>query len=457
MIEQITKVIENKVSVVIPCYNQAAYIKETIESVLEQTYPNIEIIIVNDGSTDESEKIVKEISRDHPDKNIHLINQINKGLSEARNSGVRAASSDYLFLLDADDKLHPAMLSKGMTAITEHDIDIVYTDYQRFGEDTSIQKTGDKVELYFLQYVNVTGATALYKKDVWEKTGGYKANMHGGYEDWEFWVNAIKNGFKFYHISEVLFYYRVKQESMYTDALVKHSYLYSKIVMNHPELYTAVQQQDALKSIRTFEGTPDLYFYFDENSVVIEIDVILQINNYLDSKYLNIALQSGETPILISSDEFGTIALYNISFFKNKDRMEQIVNRSDLDNIVFFAEIKYDISTHERVRISDFAWSYAEGIVKARGTSFPWVGLNDFTLEIAAYKRSEQYLQLQYGQLKHDLNQKDQDVRNLEAELGDQEHKLKELNDALTLTYASRSWRYTKILRKLKKLTWTRQ
>ncbi len=385
---------KNLISIVIPCYNQAQYLQETVESVIAQTYTNIEIIIVNDGSTDSTSETALGLSHQYADKNIRIVSQENKGLSEARNSGVSAALGDFIFILDSDDKLHKTMLSKCMRAIEEHDVDIVYGDYQRFGEENTVQRTGDKVELYFLQHANVTGATALYKRSVWEKTGGYKQSMAGGYEDWEFWVNATKNGFKFYHIPEVLFYYRVKKESMYIAAAQKHTYLHSKIVMNHPELYTDGQQDDAIKSIKAFENTPDLYFYFDKNVFLNDKEVVSLLGKYIEDNKLYSAIQLKETSTF-SLEKYGTVALCSFRSIKNNYSLEEMTAQLNVNHVVLYSELKHNTEDMNigAIESSSFAWNKSEGSVIANGTIFPAFLDNSPILKIEAYKRSEQYLQ----------------------------------------------------------------
>ena len=96
------------VSIIIPCYNAENYIKKTIDSVLCQTYQNFEIIIVNDGSTDSSSKIIKTVK----DGRIHLVEQKNKGVSYSRNNGIYLAKGEFIVFLDADDLLDPSFLEK---------------------------------------------------------------------------------------------------------------------------------------------------------------------------------------------------------------------------------------------------------------------------------------------------------------------------------------------------------
>ena len=98
----------NLVSIIIPCYNASSYIKETINSVLTQTFQNFEILLINDGSTDNSSSIIKTIIDDR----IHLVEQENQGVSSTRNKGIAMAKGEFIVFLDADDLLHPNFLER---------------------------------------------------------------------------------------------------------------------------------------------------------------------------------------------------------------------------------------------------------------------------------------------------------------------------------------------------------
>ena len=105
----------NLVSIIIPCYNASRYIKETINSVLAQAYQNFEIIVINDGSTDQSSEIIKTIKHDR----IHLVEQENQGVSFSRNNGIALAKGEFIVFLDADDILHPNFLESRIFTLSK--------------------------------------------------------------------------------------------------------------------------------------------------------------------------------------------------------------------------------------------------------------------------------------------------------------------------------------------------
>ena len=125
--------INPKVSVIIPAYNCDKYIASTITSCIEQEYNNIEIIVVNDGSTDETESIVTAFLSD---SRVRLINQENKGVSAARNLGIESATGDYLTFLDSDDTLVSDTISGNVKVLTAFpDIDWLYFPIQRIDQN----------------------------------------------------------------------------------------------------------------------------------------------------------------------------------------------------------------------------------------------------------------------------------------------------------------------------------
>lgn len=216
------------VSIVIPCYKQAHFLPDAIESALKQTYPNIEIIVVNDGSPDNTSEVVSY----YP--NVILIEQENKGLSGARNSGIRAAKGTYILPLDADDKIDPEFVSK--TIKLQKDYDIISTGLETFGDEKRKWITDLKEPNYknFLQR-NHINCCSLFKKTVWEKCG-YDENMKLGFEDWDFWIQATRNGFKVKVIPDILFYYRKHGQTMFHSAMSKReeiiSYMKTKVSKN---------------------------------------------------------------------------------------------------------------------------------------------------------------------------------------------------------------------------------
>jgi glycosyltransferase involved in cell wall biosynthesis len=129
-----------KVSVIIPCYNSSAWIVETVDSVLAQTYKDMEVIVVNDGSSDNTEKLLQGYG-----DSITYLCQQNQGVPAARNAGLRIATGDFIGFLDGDDKWHPDKLKRQIALFDENpEIGVVFTDYSPFGDEADYQKGFDR-------------------------------------------------------------------------------------------------------------------------------------------------------------------------------------------------------------------------------------------------------------------------------------------------------------------------
>ena len=349
----------NLVSIIIPCYNQAQYLEEAVQSAIEQTYPNIEIIIVNDGSSDNTQEVAERLQKQHPNI-LRIVTQKNQGLSEARNSGIRESLGKYILPLDADDKLDVHMVEKCIHPIQESHADIVYTGYQGFGvsENGNLWKPFEETNPL---YITPCSATALYKKEVWKTTGGYSAVMHDGYEDWEFWVNAYKHNCKFKHIPEKLFLYRTKEESMYINAYKKDAYLKAKIVLLHPEMYPVFRLQRSIDIVKKTEELADLYFYMERGMTTDSKVMELGLDNYLK----NNDLKPHQTIHIAKK----TFELYSLENFNEEEEIEQLLN-SDTIPIIFYSQICNSVP---KLKNCNFSWLKDKGIVEANGTIFPYV------------------------------------------------------------------------------------
>lgn len=224
-----------------------AFLPEAVESVINQNYKNWECIIVNDGSLDNTTQVAESLIQKYPDNQIRLINQINQGLSCARNAGIKVSQGKYILPLDADDLIHSEMLEKTVSLLETHpEIAIAYTDVKHFGSANRIICAGeyDFKRLCFQNHLNYC---SLYRCKAWESVSGYNPNMTWGYEDWDFWISCGEKGYYGRRIPEPLFMYRVKESSMYTKALEHHSELMAQIVINHPNLYDEKYRLEAKK------------------------------------------------------------------------------------------------------------------------------------------------------------------------------------------------------------------
>jgi len=199
-----------KISVIIPCYNQGQYINDAVDSILEQTFQDVEIIIVNDGSSDDyTNKLLETYNK----PNIKVITTKNRGVSSARNTAVKNSSGNYILPLDADDKIEETYLEKALNILVNNDnIKIVYCDIKLFGTKKGIKFLPDfNSNLFYTQ--NIIHVSGLFRKDDFEKVGGYDEKMRDGLEDWEFWISLLKTGGFAFKINEPLLLYRQHEGS----------------------------------------------------------------------------------------------------------------------------------------------------------------------------------------------------------------------------------------------------
>ncbi len=225
------------VSVIIPCYNQAIFLSETLLSVLAQTYSNWECIIVNDGSTDDTVDVANSFLK--RDGRFSLISIPNGGLANARNVGIRASSGLYVLPLDSDDIIAESYLSDAISVFSEHkNIDIVYARARLFGKvDREWHLPSFSPEKMLAQ--NCVYCSAMYKREMYNQTVGYNSNMKYGFEDWDFWLSMIELGANFYMLDKVLFFYRIRSASMRTAMdSSKLKFSRKQIWENHKQLYS---------------------------------------------------------------------------------------------------------------------------------------------------------------------------------------------------------------------------
>lgn len=227
-----------KISVIIPCYNQSKYLLEAIKSVVESTYKNIEIIVINDGSTDKSPQEIHNMLKTL--ENVILISQENQGVCVARNNGISACSGDYILPLDADDKIADTYIEQAIAMLEQNpDIGVVYSEAEFFGTGQNKKWNLKPATLSNMLIQNRIFSSGIYRKSKFIEIDGYKKEMELGCEDWDFWLSIIETGAKVYQIPEVLFYYRKQQNERTKRSLRPLNYLKIRlnIVKFHKNLY----------------------------------------------------------------------------------------------------------------------------------------------------------------------------------------------------------------------------
>lgn len=225
-----------KVSIIVPCYKQACYLPETLDSVLAQTYTDWECIVVNDGSPDNTGEVARRYLA--KDSRFKYIEQSNKGPAAARNAGIENSCGEFILPLDADDLIAPTYLEKAVAVFSHNpDTKLVYCKADLFGVENGPWILDDYNYDSFI-WKNCIFCSAMYKRCDYLKTGGYNVNMTHGLEDWDFFLSLLKKDDVVHRIDETLFHYRVKEISRTTDYQKQHrDETFVQICKNHPEVY----------------------------------------------------------------------------------------------------------------------------------------------------------------------------------------------------------------------------
>jgi len=198
------------VSIIIPVYNMEMYIEETLISVIGIDYPTIEIIIVDDGSTDKTAEICLRYSSEF--KNIRYYYQQNAGPAKARNYGISGAKGEFIFPVDGDNKIAPDFLKKAIDVLlSDNDVKVVAPSGEFFGERTGTWNL-PAFSLQLLARKNMMDTCAVFRKSDWEKTGGYCEEIIAR-EDWEFWISMLKRGGQVVKLPLPGIYYRIRSGS----------------------------------------------------------------------------------------------------------------------------------------------------------------------------------------------------------------------------------------------------
>jgi len=224
-----------KVSIIIPCFNDADFIEQSVQSALNQTYENKEIIVVDDGSNKETKAVLKRLEP----KITLLITQENKGTSTARNVGIKVSSGNYILVLDSDDYFEPEFCERAIKILYEKpNIKLVTCFARWFWSDKDFQvfkPAGGGLKKFLVNSVAL--GNSLFRKEEWKEIGGYDQQMKKGFEDWEFFIRLHKNCGETYVIPEVLFNYRKKINSRTSIANENKYELLEYIYLKHADLY----------------------------------------------------------------------------------------------------------------------------------------------------------------------------------------------------------------------------
>lgn len=297
-----------KVSVVVPVYNKEEYIGECIESLINQTLKDIEIIVVNDGSTDSSLAKIEKYQKTYG--NIKIINQENKGLGSARNAGIREARGEYVGFVDADDFVDKAMYEELYNQAINKNSDLVICDYLFYPSPVSSKKK------WFNKYMGILDAKFLDKNtQPWNKIVSKKLLDQIKFEFFEkngdgAYIDVFLNAKNIVTIDDKLYNYRVGQESMSTNYSNEH---YKR------EVEVAYKQREILHKSK-YSGILDEYFNYRIIYTLIQAITVALINgekqlyNLYRDKLKGMDYKKNEYIHFLLKGQFSKVKFYGILY-----------------------------------------------------------------------------------------------------------------------------------------------
>ncbi|GAB3260971.1 glycosyltransferase family 2 protein [Chitinimonas naiadis] len=239
------------VSVIVPCYNQAASILDTLRSVAAQQYPHWDCVVVDDGSSDDSAAVVEGWIK--TDSRFRYVHKANGGVASARNLGISLTQGELILPLDGDDQIHPGYLA---AAVSQFEVApataLVYSHARRFGEQRSVWRL-PPYRYEDLLWHNCLFNSSIYRRSLFERSSGYSPAMVHGYEDWELYVRMLDADAVVHRLDYPYYIYRVQAVSRSTEQLKcgRIDKSHQQIVANNTEKY-AQALQDPIKTVTEY-------------------------------------------------------------------------------------------------------------------------------------------------------------------------------------------------------------
>lgn len=226
------------VAIVIPCFNHGEFLGDAINSAKSQTYSDTEIVVVDDGSSDPAtiERLDALAAG-----GVRVVRQENRGLSAARNAGVRATDAPFFVALDADDRLEPTFVERLLAPLLANtNLGYCYCGVRFFGAMNGEWPTPEYDPKRLLTE-NLSVATAVVRRRAFDEVGGYREDMRGGFEDWDFWIALLAQGYHGQRVEAPLFWYRKHaSDSMLAGAQRLRDDLRRRMIAHQPDLFESM-------------------------------------------------------------------------------------------------------------------------------------------------------------------------------------------------------------------------
>jgi glycosyltransferase involved in cell wall biosynthesis len=207
------------ISILVCNFNYDRYIRETLDSIRAQDYRNLEIIIIDDGSEDNSVSVVKEYMHEYPETTIHLKAKTkNEGVCYARNDAIDLAKGEYILFLDSDDTIPSGYVSSMYKTSAEQNADVVYGDVRKFGDETGETDYPEFIREKLLLYNFVNISSLVKKASLGEHRFDVKLNKKT-LEDYDFWLGLALKGLHFVKVKDAYLNYRIQDKSRNENSL----------------------------------------------------------------------------------------------------------------------------------------------------------------------------------------------------------------------------------------------
>ncbi len=242
---------QTAVTIVVPCYNQGAFVREAVASAQRQTYPHVGCIVVDDGSTD---ALTVQTLAQLAYEGVHVLRQENRGLSAARNAGIRASDTPFFVPLDADDRLRTTFVERLMPLLQrDARLGYAYSHAHLFGARRRVWRC-PAYEPRRLLLHSLSTATAVVRRSAFDDVGGYAEDLRLGYEDWDFWLALLEAGYHGRCLPRILFEYRqhAPGQSMLGRLAAHRAELVQRMIAHHADLYRQLLPAPGMDDDRLF-------------------------------------------------------------------------------------------------------------------------------------------------------------------------------------------------------------